>query len=301
MNHRGWVGFLLLGVLVGCGGTGTPGASSGLAGIPGTSPSFKIDLNIVNSVSSSQQAIFQQAAARWQQVITVGLPATTLTVNTDSSNTCDSSLPAYSGPVNSVRIDLVVKPMDGVGGTLGSSGPCLIRSSSNLPIYGVITLDSADVNDLENRGLLLATVTHEMAHVLGFGTLWNEYGRALATGVGNGASCGNNPQFVGTNALREWQRLGGTGNIPLETGGELGTCDSHWSKAVFGDELMTGYIGSKNPLSRVTIGSMQDLGYTVNYGAADAYSLPSATRTQSLAQPWVTRLIHPIGVVNDRK
>lgn len=47
---------------------------------------------------------------------------------------------------------------------------------------------------------------------------------------------------------------------------------------------MTEYIGSSNPLSRMTIGSLQDLGYQVNYGAADAYSLPPALSVQSEQQ-----------------
>jgi len=60
--------------------------------------------------------------------------------------------------------------------------------------------------------------------------------------------------------VREWHALGGSGNIPLETTGGLGTCDSRWRKSVFSNELMTGFIGTTNPLSRVGVGSMQDLG-----------------------------------------
>ena len=39
---------------------------------------------------------------------------------------------------------------------------------------------------------------------------------------------------------------------------------------------MTGYAESTGtmPLSRLTIAAMQDLGYAVNYAAADSYSLP---------------------------
>jgi len=47
---------------------------------------------------------------------------------------------------------------------------------------------------------------------------------------------------------------------------------------------MTGFIGGvPNPLSRVTIGSLQDLGYGVDYGTADPFSL--ATALQRLAAP----------------
>ena len=38
---------------------------------------------------------------------------------------------------------------------------------------------------------------------------------------------------------------------------------------------MTGFIaGRPNPLSIMTIGALRDLGYTVNYGAADFYAMP---------------------------
>lgn len=41
-------------------------------------------------------------------------------------------------------------------------------------------------------------------------------------------------------------------------------------------ELMTGYIDIGNPLSVVTVGSLQDMGYVVDPTAADVYSLPIA-------------------------
>jgi hypothetical protein len=46
---------------------------------------------------------------------------------------------------------------------------------------------------------------------------------------------------------------------------------------------MTGWInvGRANPLSRITVGLLQDLGYGVSLGAADAYQLPSAGLTGS--------------------
>lgn len=271
--------------LAGCSGAGNPGT-------------FKLDLRYVSSPSGSQKALFERAAARWSRVITVGLPSVNLAVNTNSSNTCGSDLPAFFGRIHSVLVDVVVKPIDGVGKVLGSSGPCLIRKSSGLPGYGVLILDSADLADLEARGLLEATVTHELGHVLGFGTLWSQFG--LVTGAGDGAHCGSNPQYIGPNAVREWQGYGGAGNVPLETVGGLGTCDSHWRESVFGDELMTGFIDTATPLSRVTVGAMQDLGYTVNYEAADRYSLPAAINSQSLGQPLNTVPIFPKGTIDDR-
>jgi len=41
---------------------------------------------------------------------------------------------------------------------------------------------------------------------------------------------------------------------------------------------MTGLLDvGPNPISRVTIGALEDLGYSVDYAAADAYRLPAAT------------------------
>jgi hypothetical protein len=53
----------------------------------------------------------------------------------------------------------------------------------------------------------------------------------------------------------------------------LGTVNSHWREVVLGNELMTGYINSgSNPLSVVSIAAQEDIGYTVNYAGADAYT-----------------------------
>jgi hypothetical protein len=44
---------------------------------------------------------------------------------------------------------------------------------------------------------------------------------------------------------------------------------------VFDDEIMTSAANlPENPLSVVTIGQFEDLGYVVDYGAADPYTLP---------------------------
>jgi hypothetical protein len=39
---------------------------------------------------------------------------------------------------------------------------------------------------------------------------------------------------------------------------------------------MTGYLSDTMPLSRITVGALQDLGYSVDYAKADAYTLPSS-------------------------
>jgi hypothetical protein len=208
-------------------------------------------------LTASEQAIFQQAASRWSQVITGDLPNATY-----RGQTVDDLLFSASAP----RID-------GVGGIHGQSGPDAFRSGSLLPIHGVMEFDAADMASMESTGLLYSVVLHEMGHILGIGTLWEDKG--LLSGAGT-----SNPTFTGTNATAQYNQIFGTSarGVPVEATGGSGTADAHWRETVFTNELMTGWAGpgTNLPLSRVTIGSLADLGYTVNYAAADAYTPTSA-------------------------
>src|SRR5262245_48627593 len=130
--------------------------------------------------------------------------------------------------------------------------------------------DTADLAQLEANGGLYYTVLHEMGHVLGIGTIWQQ--RGLVSGAGT-----SNPLFTGANAVAAYNSVFGTAvtGVPLENSGGAGTRDSHWRESVFGNEVMTGYLNNGvNPLSRVTIASLADLGYQVNMAAADAYTPP---------------------------
>ena len=62
---------------------------------------------------------------------------------------------------------------------------------------------------------------------------------------------------------------------------------------------MTGYIAAgSNPLSRMTVRSMIDFGYTVNAYASDAYSISSGGRRRRLRQN-PTRKTKPHRMVHD--
>ena len=110
-----------------------------------------------------------------------------------------------------------------------------------------------------------------MGHVVGVGTIWTNKGLLV------GAN-GNNPTFKGTAAKKEYGVLKGTGPVavPVENIGGPGTKNSHWRESVFKNELMSGFIAAPgNPLSRVTAGSLKDLGYVVDLTAAESYVLPN--------------------------
>jgi hypothetical protein len=110
-----------------------------------------------------------------------------------------------------------------------------------------------------------------MGHVLGIGSIWTEKHDLVG-------SKSANPRFVGAQADAEWVTLSGfkPKTLPVENKGGPGTRNAHWRETVFGNELMTGFLsGETQPLSRMTIASLADLGYKVNFEAADKFSLPS--------------------------
>ena len=134
---------------------------------------------------------------------------------------------------------------------------------------------------MEADGSLVAVIVHEMGHVLGFGTIFDRVG--LITGAG-----GADPEFTGANATREYADAARAGRrararVPLANVGGPGTRDGHWREEVFANELMTGFLDvGANPISRLTIGAFEDLGYSVDYAHADAYRLPTATELLAL-------------------
>lgn len=224
---------------------------------------FQITLNIAG-MTASQRAVFQTAANRWAEVIVGDLPNAT-----------------YNGiTVDDVRIDARSMAIDGPGGTLGQAGPDRFRSGSFLPIHGGMEFDSADLAEMEAEGSLFDVVLHEMGHVLGVGTIWEDLG--LLRGAGT-----SNPIFIGARATAEYNSLFGlnAAGVPVENGGGRGTRDSHWRESVFGNEVMTGYVDAGiNPLSRITAASLADLGYLVNMSAADAFARSPVFTTSAVAE-----------------
>ena len=143
-----------------------------------------------------------------------------------------------------------------------------------MPYLGFMQFDTADLSFLQNNGQLDDTVLHEMGHVLGIGTLWfgDLANEQLVTGITGQAN--DNPFYTGDNAVREGNRLLGSNTdvVAIEPGGRPGSSYSHWAESVWGTELMTPNIDDVTPLSRLTVGGLQDLGYEVNYLNVDEYN-----------------------------
>lgn len=228
---------------------------------------YDITIAPVVPIPTAFVSVVDAAIARWQAAIVGDLPQRSINVGTFEPGQCGGFGPVVNGTSADDIIVLVnIGQIDGRGSVLGFAGPCLIRSPGNLPIVGVLTLDAVDLGFL-NTDAQIALVTHEIGHALGFGSMWETFG--LIT------SSTTDPRYLGSSANAQWNALGGSGQAPVENQGGEGTARSHWRESTFGRELMTGFSNTSvfQPLSRMTIASFGDLGYTVNLNAADAFSL----------------------------
>lgn len=255
-----------------------------------TRSNFDITFRFLGTPTAEQQSLVRQAGARWELAITGDLPEVNASI---PAGQCLAASPAVSRTVDDILIDIEVVAIDGPGGIIGQAGPCW--TSDYMPFFGALQVDSADAAGLVSSGLFDEVVVHELAHILGLGTLWS-YGRTLID-----ESNSSQYRFVGPAASTEWSALGGVGRgVPIEMTGGAGTQYSHWSEATFDTELMTGWIDNTNQISRLTIGSLADLGYTVNLDAADAYSLPSAAmRTGTAALERAFGVVPPEELAHD--
>ncbi len=242
---------------------------------------FTIEVRFIGGLTETQKDAFKTAADRWSSVIVGDLPS----VEVDGEVIDDVLILAQGSDI------------DGPGKVLGQAGPTHLRpagagTAAFIPAKGSMTFDTADLAQMELNETLKDVITHEMGHVLGIGTIWTR--KKLLKGANT-----SNPTFIGTSAMAEFGTLkgGGPKRVPVENTGGPGTANSHWRDTVFGNELMTGFVGSAgNPLSRLTVGSLKDIGYVVNLDASEPYTLPDV---RSLAEEGVlaARSLEAEGVV----
>ena len=136
-----------------------------------------------------------------------------------------------------------------------------------------MVFDRADIGRLEASGDLSEVALHEIAHVLGIGPSdsWDALVRDSVAGIP-----GPDAHFVGPQATRAFDAAGGAsytgGKVPVDNDDF-----AHWRDSVLGLELMTPVVatGVRDPLSSITIRALEDMGYKVNAGLAQAFALPS--------------------------
>lgn len=265
--------------------TGSP-VTLRVSGCEGGGAGYQITVCYRTSMTASQRQAFVDAAAHWGTIITSELTDINQPV---AENACGAAAngtpgtPSLNMNIDDLLIFAAIDPIDGPNGILGSSGPCFVRNSNTLPVIGTMHFDIADVANLETSNQFRSVILHEMGHVIGIGSLWNTFHFLQSPST---ASSQLDTFFSGTNAIAAFNTIGGstyTGGqkVPVENTGGSGTINVHWRESVLQNELMTGFLNQgANPLSVLTVQSLVDLGYTVNAGAADPFSLTLTLRAQ---------------------
>lgn len=262
---------------------------------------FRIRLLPVGTVSPEVLQAAEAAVARWEPLLAGKLAPVRVRV---PPGRCGPGSPALDQVVDDVLVLLFEDTLDGPGGTAALAGPCFIRQEGFLPVAGRMVVDSDDVIALRALGLLGDILAHEIGHVLGFGTLWGLFDFLASPSLPD--QRGTDTHFTGPLARAAFEAVGGSryagARVPVENAlGAEGVRDAHWRQTVMDHELMTPLLipGTINPLSRVTLGSLADLGYEVRLQAAEPYLLPSgidqaAPRTPAHPPFEVEHLNHPL-------
>ena len=255
------------------------------------------DIEVVwigNPPGGAYRMAFESAVERWESIITSDLddrylywsdlPFAADDIDDLFDNGSDERIFGY---VDDLRIYVQITSIDGNEGTLGFAGPVIQRISSYLPSISAMVLDSDDLDDFTTVAFQ-DLVMHEIAHTLGFGTVWEDLNLLKNPSLdffGEPITPAPDTHFSGAKSIAAFNSAGGasyTGaKVPVENAeGGAGTRDGHWRNSVIGpDELMDGFgeptQTTHDPLSLITIESMADLGYTVDFTQADPFVVPS--------------------------
>jgi hypothetical protein len=243
--------------------TGQPPSSARVTVFDNTR--YDIELRYAAEFTTSQKQAIEAAVARWETLITGDLASHQVVL-------LEGECPATDEWVDDLLLYVTV--VSDRPDTQATGEPCLFRNKAgqagdSLPSVGIIKFDDADLAGVEAAGNLELLVVHQIAHALGFASiLWDQYGLRLGKGT-------SDPLFVGSAAIAKFNAAGGSeylgDPVPLENTG-LGA-DDHWRAAVFGCELLSQWC-EVTPVSAITLGSLEDLGYQVDYSAADDFTLP---------------------------
>lgn len=219
-------------------------------------------------MTPAHRDVVAAAVSRWTRALSKQFGE--FRFNSPADN-CFRGQPAMNETHHNPVVFVQVGDIDGLNGTLAGTRACAMSARDTLPILTHIMLDRVDIDRMEQRGIFLGVITHELGHALGFNPL--SYGPRNLAGGGT-----TDPYINGATARSEFAKHGAwyTGvTVPLENQSGAGPNDPHWRLFVFGDEVMSSAMASgyKSPLSAITLGLFQDLGYDVDFSKADAYEV----------------------------
>lgn len=244
---------------------------------------YTIANNSTYIFDQTDYSIIKSAFDRWDDIITI-----------------DSRF----GESYSIHVDMVIDVLE--PGTLGGASIQTITYmdtqtfGNTLPYSADLTINASYVYGMKTsirssgKSSYYYVLLHEIGHILGIGSFWHLPGTPKMSYLDNGVT---KYLYTGVNALREYNSYFKTNDytftgIPIEDDGGGGTELVHPEEGDEGSvsfndryvngvlypglntELMTGWLDNTTepaPLSRITLGFLQDMGYGVKYNLADVY------------------------------
>ena len=246
--------------------------------IPAGDPEgFDIDLVVVGDFPQAAMVSLQEAVERWREIVAqTDFPE--MPVPADDDLNCFGTRPGFR--VVDIEDLLIVATVTEINSAaLAQAGPCRLRDGSFHPYLGVVQFNETRIETLAANGRLLMVALHEIGHILGIGTIWDDLD--LLRNPSRNGNAGADTHFAGALAITAFDAAGGTtytgAKVPVQNNGLGAADDSHWRTSVMRPELMVaGIQGDAQPLSAITIQALADFGYTVNVSLADPFTLPVA-------------------------
>jgi hypothetical protein len=253
-------------------------------------PSLNNFTYTINSDTDVSENIIKAALQKWDNIII--------------KHPIDKNNDAKNGTTK-IHITFSVSDMD--AGTLGYAyvdyvyfddlnGNKMIDYSDNIyTSSGFIALSQASYNSMisetreDGNTTLYYVLMHEIGHIIGIGPYFGHNNSPRVAYEENGVT---KYYYTGANALAKYKMYMNDASlvgIPIEDDGGAGTVNVHPEEHIIDsktrhigghphkgldEELMTGWTESGNtimPLSAVSIGFLEDMGYDVSYAFADIY------------------------------
>uniref|UniRef100_A0A6C0KG56 Peptidase n=1 Tax=viral metagenome TaxID=1070528 RepID=A0A6C0KG56_9ZZZZ len=159
---------------------------------------------------------------------------------------------------------------EGVLGEAWRTGPTTqVNASGNYVNLGTSVVGQTFLFNGAPEPAYVSILLHEVLHILGI----------VCVSDASLAYCDSNTfSYTGPNGIREMNRLRASCGhseqavVFLENDGGAGTAGVHVEEEEYRSLLITGYLNSSNFLSRVELGMLEDVGFSVDYtkAAADA-------------------------------
>ncbi len=247
--------------------------------IPAGDPEgFDVDLVVVGDFPQAAMVSLREAVERWREIV-AQTDFREMPVLADDDLNCFGTRPGFR--VVDIEDLLIVATVTEISpAALAQAGPCRLRDGSFHPYLGVVQFNEARMESLVADGRLFNLALHEIGHILGIGTIWDDLD--LLRNPSRNGNAGADTHFAGALAITAFDAAGGTAyaggaKVPVQNNGRGAADDSHWRTSVMRPELMVaGTQGDAQPLSAITIQALADFGYAVNVSLADPYTMPVA-------------------------